>query len=105
MLVKSEDEQGGIPLRRVTDCFVDTLDKSLTQINWGWRMEGLIIATFRVDIGEGRECSCFSILVELLERLNIGHICARFRGPLYFMLLATNKAWEGEVERNQVRTS
>lgn len=69
VFIKSKNEEGVLPLRRVANSFINTLDKAFPSGNWGHRMERLIRAAFRVKVSELWEFSGFRICVKLLKRL------------------------------------
>jgi hypothetical protein len=69
VLVKGDDEQGVLPLRRVADGFVDLIDEFLALADGRGRVEGLVRAALRVDPGELRQGARCGVRVELSEWL------------------------------------
>ncbi len=82
VLVKGKDEECLVPLWGVADSFVDALDEILTEGDWRRRMEGLVRAALRVDVGELWQFPSACIGVELIERNNIGLVSPRCKGPV-----------------------
>jgi len=69
MLIKSKNEEGVLPLRRVTNSLIDILDEFFSRGDWGRWVERLKVAAFRINVAELWESSGCSILVKLFKRL------------------------------------
>lgn len=82
VLVKRQNKQRRVPLRRIAHRLVNPLDKRLAQINRRRRVEALIRAALGVDVRKLRQRASRRILVKLLQWQDIGLIRARRRRPL-----------------------
>ena len=69
MLIKSKNEEGALPLGRVTNSLIDAFDEVFSRSNWRRWVEGLIRAAFRVEVGELWKISGCCIGVKLFKRL------------------------------------
>jgi len=82
VLVERQDEESRLPLRRVSDCFVNTLDEVLAESDWRRWVEGLVAAAFGVDVCELRESSCRSVCIELIKGSNVRLVFSSLQSPI-----------------------
>lgn len=74
VLVKGEDKERSVPLRRVADGLVDALDEGFSQVDGRGRVERLVGAALRVDVCELRKSASSCVLIELGEGLDVGDV-------------------------------
>jgi len=94
VLVEGQDEEGFVPLRGVADCLIDSLNKLLAESDWGRRVERLVGAALRVNIGELGQFACLGIGIELIQRSNVRDICSGSRCPgIKCSIWVETKSW------------
>lgn len=81
VLVEGEDEESLVPVGGVSYGLVNALDEVLTKSDWGGRMEGLVVAAFRVNICELGQGSSLCVGIEIIKRLDVSILCAGRLGP------------------------